>query len=207
MKRTAFERLNAVLQKEKKLEIAGAQVNYSAQYVKKRSKYYKDAVALLRFLRETGAHYLDGKLYAIRRNTASKVQLPSDPRILEDYFLQMLFAKKIKIVQDAVVVGRFPDEEGLENFLVRHEVSKRLLRQNPEYENFLLKRDRIKIAKAITVIPEALIKLGPLRVVRILRTHSRLRRNAKGRADSLMQSNADSWGKIHSTKLSKTKRV
>lgn len=203
----AIQRLSVALERDPSCQVAGGRIVPSAAYVPRRNRYQDDVVALTRLMRDMRARTLDGKLYAIRREAALEVDLPTDGRIADDYYLQIVFRGRTAIVGDAIAIGRFPEKRELKHFMLRHEVSKCLLRESGSIDRFLRERHQRQRVGALMLLPWAVVRLGPVRFVRVLWTVCRLRSDATRRARAVMLSGQDSWRPLGTSKLAQEQTV
>jgi len=89
---------------------------------------------------------LRGHCYAIRRSTAIKVEMPDDPRIADDYYLDLLFINKVKLLPDAKCYFKAATFTDRILQRARHRVSDYLIAQR--FPDLLKKDNRIPKKKS-----------------------------------------------------------
>ena len=87
--------------------------------------------------------------------------------------------------------------------MARLSISKKILAENPDYNNVFQKRKKKRSLKTLRQLPKAIAKLGPFQTARIVGTYLYANHLAKRRAKSILNSGKDTWPKIHSTKFRK----
>ncbi len=191
---SVFSKLQQELDKAPRLAIAGA---FAEPFPEKGFFNFRRKV-WRRDFRDAGeaqATQLSGGCYAIRRNEAVKVRMPSDQRIAEDVFLGLWFTGRMKKLADAKMFFRLPKYWDTVSQRTRFFATVQLIQQQyPELaqklEGYLKEPLRRPILRRIAR-PSRFIALGLNRTATLL---------ARRRARAAVKKGTDTWPKLKTTK-------
>ncbi|MCB0329591.1 MAG: glycosyltransferase family 2 protein [Bdellovibrionales bacterium] len=137
---------------------------------------------------------LSGQCYAITRETAKKIQMPSDQAIMEDAFLRHALKNSWTIAAEAKIYYRTPTFGGAVKQQARYEISRqRMAREYPHFEDQIGHRDALQDVGRI----EHLRSLPFSTLVGTVMRHAA----ARIYATYLTLNNKDSWGKVKSSQM------
>lgn len=202
----AFDRLNEALAKDKRAVIAGSNPVPTAAFTRERDQYNDDYVKLRRFLRRKGRMDLDGKLYAIRRDVAITLKMPTNNHVLDDYYLSRLFRGRKIMVPEARVAYRVGGFQDLEGAHVRRVVAKHSVHELLEIQPDTYTKGRWHRIQYLMGALRAVAHLGPARAWRVYHNYLRTPTRVNVKAQAHLTNKTDAWPQIVSSKLDSRRR-
>lgn len=198
----SFDALERALEKNPSVVIASGTLVPSAGYTGKRAMYEDDYVQFHRLMRGKSAHGFCSALYAMRRPVALQTRMPAQPQIGDALYLTFKYSTQMVHVPEARVVYRIPHKHERHFGRIRSTVSRKLLRELPEFRAFELQQKTFEHSMGrLGKIVYLTRKLGFLRALRIYLQHVRKPSSIHKTASAHVQAKTDSWAQMPSTKL------